>query len=226
MELLEAVATRISTRGFLDKPVSRETVYNILDLARQAPSGSNMQPWQIHAVTGKVLEELIKKALAYAGEHPIGTVQQEYQGSPKNIVRPYKTRRFECGMALYNALNIDRKDKPAREQQLLQNFYFFGAPVGLIFSIHKSLLPGQLGDLGIMMAHVMLIAREFGLQTCSQGFWQDVQPAVREVLDISEDFYIYNGTALGYIDEQHPANKLEITREPVEAFAHFAGFEE
>lgn len=226
MELLEAVSTRISARGFLDRPVSRKIVYQILDLARQAPSGSNMQPWQVHAVTGKVREELIEKTLAYAAEHPIGSVQQEYQAPPQNIVRPYKTRRFECGMALYKALDIDRKDKPARERQLLQNFYFFGAPVGLFFSIHKSLLPGQLGDLGIVMAHVMLIAREFGLQTCSQGFWQDVQPAIREVLDIPEDFYIYNGMALGYADEDHPANKLEINREPVAVFAHFSGFEE
>ncbi|HAD08680.1 MAG TPA: hypothetical protein DCF62_04300 [Porticoccaceae bacterium] len=226
MELLDAISTRISARGFLDRPVSRETVHKILDLARQAPSGSNMQPWQIHAVTGKVRAELIEKALAYAAEHPVGSVPQEYQAPPKNIVRPYKTRRFECGVALYNALGIDRKDKPAREKQLLQNFYFFGAPVGLIFSIHKSLLPGQLGDLGIMMAHVMLIAREFGLQTCSQGFWQDVQPAIRDVLDIPEDFYIYNGIALGYADKSHPANNLEITREPVEVFTTFSGFEE
>ena len=226
MELLEAVSTRISARAFLDRPVGKNIVYSILDLARRAPSGSNMQPWRIHAVTGAVRDELIKQALAYAAEHPIGSIQQDYQAPLQDIVKPYKTRRFECGMALYSALNIDRKDRPAREKQLLQNFYFFGAPVGLFFSIHRSLLPGQLGDLGIMMAHIMLIAREFGLHSCSQGFWQDVQPAIREVLDINDDFYIYNGMALGYLDEHHPANSLKITREPVERFAQFSGFDE
>lgn len=48
-----------------------------------APSGSNMQPWHIHAVTGQPLEQLIKKALAYATENPVGNVRQEYQASRK-----------------------------------------------------------------------------------------------------------------------------------------------
>lgn len=225
MELLEAVSTRISARAFLDTPVSKDIVHKILDHARLAPSGSNMQPWKIHAVSGPVRELLIEKALSYASENPIGSVKQEYQSPPQNFINPYKARRFACGMALYSALNIDRKDKEARQNQLMQNFYFFGAPVGLIFSIHRSLMPGQLGDLGIMMGNVMLIAREYGLHSCSQGFWQDVQPAIRDVLDMPEDQYIYNGMALGYVDEQHPANKVEPGREAVEKFTEFVGFD-
>ena len=225
MELIEAISTRISARAFLEKPVSKSTVSEILDHARLAPSGSNMQPWHIHAVTGQVREKVIEKALAYAGEHPVGSVRQEYQSPPGAMVKPYKSRRYECGMALYSALGIDRKDKEAREKQLMQNFYFFGAPVGLFFSIHRTLMPGQLGDLGIIMANIMLLAREHGLHTCAQGFWQDVQPAVREVLDVPEEYYIYNGMAMGYLDEQHPANKMNIQREELEQVASFSGFE-
>lgn len=225
MELLEAVSTRISARAFLDTPVSKEIVYKILDHARLAPSGSNMQPWHVYAVTGKAREALIEKALAFAAEHPIGSIEQEYQSPPKNFINPYKARRYACGMALYSALNIDRKDKDARAKQLMQNFYFFGAPVGLIFSMHRSLMPGQLGDLGILMGNVMLIAREYGLHSCAQGFWQDVQPAIREVLDIPEEHYIYNGIALGYLDESHPANRVYPGREPLETFTEFVGFE-
>ena len=224
MELLEVVSSRISARAFLDTPVSKDIVYKILDHARQAPSGSNMQPCHIHAVTGEARERLIKKALAYAAEHPMNSEQSEYQSSPKNFINPYKSRRFACGMALYSALDIDRKDKAAREKQLMRNFYFFGAPVGLIFSMHRSLMPGQLGDMGILMGNVMLIAREYGLHSCAQGFWQDVQPAIREVLDIPEDYYIYNGISLGYLDESHAANKVNPGREAVEQFTEFVGF--
>ncbi len=225
MELLEAVTTRISARAFLNTPVSKDIVHCILDHARLAPSSSNMQPWHIHAVTGQARELLIEKALAFAAEHPIGSIKQEYQSPPQHFINPYKRRRFACGMALYSALNIDRKDKEARTKQLMQNFYFFGAPVGLIFSMHRSLMPGQLGDLGIMMGNVMLIAREYGLHSCAQGFWQDVQPAIREVLDIPDEHYIYNGIALGYLDEGHPANSVEPGREAVEGFTEFVGFE-
>ena len=225
MELLDAVSTRISARAFLDTPVSKDTVYKILDYARLAPSGSNMQPWHIHVVSGQTRQQLIDKALAFAEVHPIGSLKQEYQAPPQNFISPYKKRRHACGMALYSALKIDRKDKDARAKQIMQNFYFFGAPVGLIFSMHRSLMPGQLGDLGILMGNIMLITREYGLHSCAQGFWQDVQPAIREVLGIPEEYYIYNGMALGYLDEKHPANTVETGRVPVEKFAQFVGFD-
>lgn len=225
MELIEAIQSRVSARAFLPDPIPRATVEQILELARCAPSGSNMQPWRVDAVTGAVRERLIERALGWAQEHPVGSNENPLRGDPGGFRPPYKQRRFDCGMRLYDALGIDRRDKVARERQLLRNFDFFGAPVGLMFSIHRSLLPGQLGDMGIFMAHVMLAAREFGLHTCAQGFWQDVSPAVHEVLDIDPDFYVYNGMALGRMDPDHPANRLEMPREPLAGFTRFFGFE-
>lgn len=226
MELIEAIRSRVSARAFLPDPVPRATVERILELARCAPSGSNMQPWQVDVVTGAVRERLIERALGWAQEHPVGSHENPLRGDPGGFRQPYKQRRFDCGMRLYDALGIDRRDKPARERQLLRNFHFFGAPVGLMFSIHRSLLPGQVGDLGIFMAHVMLAAREFGLHTCAQGFWQDVSPAVHEVLDIGPDYHVYNGMALGRMDPDHPANRLEMPREPLAGFTRWFGFDE
>lgn len=225
MELSEAIASRRSIRAFLPTPVPRETIERILELARHCPSGSNMQPWQVHVVTGAVRERLIARALAWAQEHPVGSEPDPLRGDPAGFAKAYKLRRFDCGMRLYEALGIDRRDKPARERQLLRNFDFFDAPVGLFFSIHRSLLPGQLGDLGMFMAHVMLAAREHGLDTCAQGFWQDVAPAVHEVLEIAPEFHVYNGMALGHRDPDHPANGFDLPREPVVEFARFLGFD-
>ncbi len=226
MELSDAIHSRISARAFLDKPVAQKTVQQLIELARHAPSGSNMQPWHVHAVSGKVKEKVIKDALDFAAKNPIGSVKKEFQTPVENFVQPYKSRRYDVGMGLYDALGIDRKDKVRRQEQLMQNFYFFGAPVGLFFSIHRSLMPGQLGDLGIFMGNVMLAAREFELHTCAQGFWQDVQPVLHDVLDIPEDYFIFNGMALGYIDPAHPANSLVSGRESVERFCQFDGFEQ
>lgn len=225
MELLDAIHSRISARAFLDKPVPQEIVRQVLDLARHAPSGSNMQPWHVHAVSGKRLDQIVKESLAFAEEHPIGSQTKEFQTPSEHFIQPYKSRRFEVGMGLYDALGIDRKDKVRRNEQLMQNFYFFGAPVGLFFSIHRTLMPGQLGDLGIFMGNVMLAARQFDLHTCAQGFWQDVQPVLHRVLDIPEDYFIFNGMALGHIDSEHPANSLVSGREEVEQFCQFSGFE-
>ncbi|WP_234815037.1 nitroreductase family protein, partial [Noviherbaspirillum denitrificans] len=38
---------RRSVRAFLPEPVSRETVEEILAVARFAPSGTNIQPWKV-----------------------------------------------------------------------------------------------------------------------------------------------------------------------------------
>lgn len=226
MQLTDAIHSRISARGFLDKPVTEATVRQVIELARHAPSGSNMQPWHVNAVSGKLLERVIEESLAFAEKHPIGSRKKEFQTPAENFIQPYKGRRFNVGMGLYDALGIDRKDKVRRNEQLMQNFYFFGSPVGLFFSIHRSLMPGQLGDMGIFMGNVMLAAREFDLHTCAQGFWQDVQPVLHEVLDIPEDYFIFNGMALGYIDPEHAANSLVSGREDIDAFCQFDGFEQ
>ncbi|VAV95398.1 hypothetical protein MNBD_ALPHA05-1399, partial [hydrothermal vent metagenome] len=60
MNVTEAIKSRISTRGFLDRPVSEEKVRDILEVARWAPSGANLQPWKVHVVMGAGRTRLIE----------------------------------------------------------------------------------------------------------------------------------------------------------------------
>jgi len=226
VNVIEAIESRISCRAFLDTAVPLETIREILDLARLAPSGGNIQPWHVHVVAGKKRQELVDRAIASFTANPDGEQPREYLGYPVKWVQPYKTRRFDVGKALYSALGIDRRDKTARGEQMLRNFYFFDAPVGLMFTIHKTLWPGQLNDLGIFMGNVILLAREFGLHTCAQGFWQNVNRTVHEVLEIPYDYIIYSGMALGHIDPNHPANQVKSGRGEVDDFATFMGFDD
>ena len=53
MKVSEAINTRITTRAFLDKPVPAETLRAILETAKRAPSGGNLQPWHVWVVTGE-----------------------------------------------------------------------------------------------------------------------------------------------------------------------------
>jgi len=182
-----------------------------------------MQPWKVYAVSGEVREKLIEDALTSVmqkHEEP-----PEYDIYPKELPDPYNTRRFETGMALYATLGIERSDKVARNAQLLQNYRFFGAPVGLIFAINKIFVPGQVGDLGMFMQNVMLLARDYGLHTCPQAAWQLVNRTVHRVLEIPEEEIIYSGMAMGYLDAEHPANNLRLDREPFESYVQFTGFE-
>lgn len=50
MQVSEAITSRSSCRAFLDQPVPRETMEQLMALACSAPSAINLQPWQFTVV--------------------------------------------------------------------------------------------------------------------------------------------------------------------------------
>ena len=61
MNVAEAIDSRMSCRAFQPTPVPEATVRAILDAARRAPSGGNLQPWHVHVLAGDPLAELLAK---------------------------------------------------------------------------------------------------------------------------------------------------------------------
>ena len=57
MELRDALRTSGAARSFTDRPVSDDTLTEILDDARFAPSGGNRQPWHVAVVKDTDLRE-------------------------------------------------------------------------------------------------------------------------------------------------------------------------
>lgn len=55
MEIKNAIEKRKSVRGYLDKPVSKETITKIIETSLRSPSAVNIQPWEIYIVTGEIL---------------------------------------------------------------------------------------------------------------------------------------------------------------------------
>ncbi len=217
MNVLEAIKGRISTRAYLDKPVTDETIRKILEVARWSPSGGNTQPWKVAVVRDEALARLREAMLARAveGENPA----PDYVYFPGEWVTPYKERRFQCGMDLYKALGIGREDKDKRLEAALNNYRFFGAPVSLFFFMDKALGQGSWLDMGMFIQSVMLAAREFGLGSCPQVSIADYPDLVREVTGIPDDHLLLCGLALGYPDEDHPVNRYRTEREKVEDFS-------
>jgi nitroreductase len=136
MNVTEALTTRISTRAFLDKDVSEAQIRELLHLARWAPSGGNLQPWRVHVLTGAARDRLVATVKKAISDNPFAD-ESELAIYPPKLGEPWRTRRYEVGEALYEKLGIPREDKPARIGQLLRNYEFFGAPVGLFFSLNR-----------------------------------------------------------------------------------------
>jgi len=222
MRVSQAIASRITTRAFLDRPVTGEVVRQILEAAKRAPSGGNLQPWHVWVLAGEPLarfKALIKEKVA-ASPRGEGT---EYHIYPPELKEPYKARRFKCGEDMYATINIPREDKFGRLMNFARNFEFFGAPIGLFFAIDRQMQEGQWADLGMFMQSIMLLAREHGLHTCPQEAWAIWHKTVGEFVSIPPELMLFCGMGLGYMDETHPINRLRTERAALDEFATFVG---
>mgnify|MGYP006227259633 FL=1 len=224
MYVSEAVKSRFSCRAFTEKPVSKELIKEILDVAKQAPSGGNLQPWHIHAISGKKLDQIVSDIESKIIDMPMGE-KTEYDVYPPNLWEPYRSRRFKCGEDLYKSINIPREDKGARLNQLAKNLRFFGAPVGLFVYIDRKMGPPQWSDVGMFLQTVMLIAREKGLHSCAQEAWAMWHSTVNKHLVVDNNLMLFCGMGIGYADENHPINSWRTDREAVNNFTTFYGFE-
>lgn len=220
MNITDAVKTRISTRNFLDKPVSEAEVREILDIARWSPSGGNLQPWRVDVVLGAARDRLVDQVTQAVAQNPMED-ESELNMYPPNLQDPWRTRRYEIGEEMYALLGIPREDKAARYAHLARNFEFFGAPVGLFFSLDRQFDKGQWAHLGMLMQTIALVALEKGLATCMQEAWMMRVNTVSEFLGLPENQQLYCGMALGYANPDAKVNALRSSRVEVDEFAHF-----
>lgn len=223
MEIGDALRTRSSTRAFLDTPVPEDTIRAILADASRAPSGGNLQPWFVNAVAGEARQRVIDAVQAKIAADPFGD-EHPFPVYPETLWEPYRTRRFDLGEQMYAAIGIPREDKAGRLNHLLRNLDFFGAPVGLFFSLDRNMNPNQWAHLGMFMLAVALAAQERGLATCMQEAWTRFSETLRVALALPEDRIVYCGMALGHADPDAPVNTLRSERAAVDEFARFEGF--
>ncbi|WP_231876272.1 nitroreductase [Azotobacter vinelandii] len=216
---------RHSVRRFLPTPVPLQTVRHILRVASRAPSGNNIQPWRVHAVAGEVRQALCRDILQAARE-AAEQHRSEYDYYPSQWVEPYLERRRKNGFALYEVLGIERNDRERRERQMLRNYSFFDAPVGLLVSLDRRLNTGSYMDVGMFIQNILIAARGQGLHTCAQAAFAPFHAVVRRHLPLREEDVLLCGIALGYEDVQAPENRLLTERQQVEEFAVFHGFGE
>lgn len=217
-----AITSRRSIRAFLPTPVPRATVEEILAVASRAPSGTNTQPWKVTVLTGAAQQRLVEAILAaYNDAAQRAQHREEYDYYPTQWTDPYLARRRKVGWDLYGLLAIGRDDKAKMHAQHGRNYAFFGAPVGLIFTIDRVLAQGSWLDYGMFLQNIMVAARARGLDTCPQAAFTQFHRVIAEVLGLPENEMVVCGMSLGYADMSKIENTLVTEREPVAGFARF-----
>lgn len=221
MTVTEALKARVSTRAYLDQPLTEATLREILDAARWSPSGGNLQPWQVIAVAGRAQAAITQLVRDYKGPGMFPAEEGDHPVYPANLWDPYRSRRYKVGEDLYALLGIGRDNKPGRLKQLARNYEFFGAPAALFFVIDRRLGHGQWAHLGMFMQSVALAAVERGVASCFQELWGTLRDTLHGHFQLDEHQLVYCGMALGYADPSAPVNALRTEREPVDAFTRF-----
>ena len=122
MNVTEAVQKRRTVRQFLPDPVPEPVIREIVDIARQAPSNSNTQPWHISVVSGAARDRLQQNIMTKLQEgmepHPY------WPPGGVGLEGAYKERQYACAWEYYGTMGVARDDKEGRQNLLLRNWNF------------------------------------------------------------------------------------------------------
>lgn len=218
----QAIVSRRSMRAFLPTPVAREDIEALLSVAARAPSGSNIQPWKVYVVTGEKREQLCAAiAQTYLDPEAVTQHKEEYDYYPRQWVAPFIDRRRKVGWDLYALLGLTRENKAGMQAQHARNYSFFDAPVGLIFTIDRSLEQGSWLDYGMFLQNIMVAARGRGLDTCPQAAFTQFHKVISDTLQLPAQEQLVCGMALGFADLSKVENTLVTERAALSEFVHF-----
>ena len=223
MEYHEVINGRRSTRGFLEKPVPMEVLKEVIELAVRAPSSMNTQPWHFHIVTGEVLDNIRRENTRRNVE---GVPPSREIKSPLGYEGKHRERQIEIAIQLFQEMGIERDDKEGRQDWVLRGFRQFDAPVAIIVTFDEELKEDDISKFDCGAAVNGLVnagwSKGLGAVINSQGIMQS--PVVREYAKIPDNQIIMICVAMGYPDEEFPANKVISKRRPIEEVATFHGF--
>jgi nitroreductase len=226
-EFSQFLSSRRSTRDFQSTPIPQHVLDQILKDALTAPSWSNTRPFKVAVASGEIRDRIsaeflsrwavLSKIMRKGFLNKLRIIFSRYglPTSNRSIAKPYpselKPRAERVGKELYELFGVQRGDRDARDKQWAKNYSFFGAPVELFVFVHKSLHIYAASDAGLMMQNLILSAHAHGLGTCAQGavgIWEDV---VRKEFEISKDYRLLCGIAIGYPSDS-PVNNFGANR--------------
>lgn len=225
MEFDAVIQGRRSTRGYLQRPVPRAMIEEVLALAMRAPSSMNTQPWHFHVIAGEPLARIRRgnTERILAGEPD----SREFRrGQP--FAGVHRDRQVGVAKQLFAAMGIARDDADGRQDWVLRGFRQFDAPVCIIVSYDRDLAesddtPFDCGAVTTLLVNAAW-SRGLGCVINSQGIMQS--PVVREHAGIPEDQVIMKAIALGWPDDSFPANAVVSERRTVAEAARFIGFDD
>jgi nitroreductase len=220
LNVIEALNTRMSTRGFKPDPIKKEMLAEILEAANRSPSWTDSQPWEIFVAAGEPLERLRRSFVAKMekGEapHPDIPGPQSWPPIIQERIDAYMGERFKF-------IGVNREDKAARQAVFALNYKFYSAPVVIYLCMNKTISNWSMFDTGLLAQSIMLAAQEKGLASVPAFIMAAYPDLIRAELEIPDGYSILIGIALGYADKTLRQNSFRSPRRPIEEVVRYRG---
>lgn len=190
LDVLEAIQKRRSIRKFKTTPLTTEQINNLLEAARLAPSGCNVQPWRFIIVNDTQLRTKLCEA---------SFDQQFIKDAPIVIVccsdlHSWKESK-EKTQELLNRADINLGEKC--EKALMERVEKTAAD-----STHERISSAML-NVAIAIEHIVLTAVELGLGSCWVRLFDEKK--VKQILKLPEYVFVVALLPIGIPDEAPPA---------------------
>ena len=206
MNILEVIKDRRSVRAFKPDSVAKGTIAQILELAINAPSANNLQPWEFIVVMDKEKERL-----------------------SRTLIKAYREKQLSCSSGAVKPLPQVIKQRGVQTEESLKRYAekigvpldnfvnegscnFYGAPVAIIMCLDDSFSNRQMIDIGTVLGYLVLTAYDFGLATCPIGLIADYADEIKDLLNIPENKKVVIGVAMGYSDLENPMSQFRSFR--------------
>lgn len=198
MQVKEAIEQRRSIRKFKEDPVDPSVLEELLEAARLAPSGSNIQPWRFQAVTSGDMRTKLAACtfrLNFIAEAPITMVccadSKALETRKRRVNELVVSGAFQ-GTGLEDISLSDYPDSSRRSDAANQAY------VNL--------------NVAIAIEHMVLRGVELGLGSCWTMLFS--QRKVKELLDLPDTFHVVALVPFGYADQQ-PKQRPRLAREEI-----------
>ena len=189
----EIVMTRRSVRHYKKKPVPRETIEAILDLARYSPTASNAQNVQYTIVTNMDLMRRVSKRIFGLGKRANKWLTSK---RGKLLLKAFEKTDFGKSFGRYISVMDYYKD----QTEAGRDYILHNAPV-LILIHAPSRANFACDNCNIAAANITNYAHALGLATCYLGFitmFLRFDRTMRSWFDIPKGQRVFASLVLGY----------------------------
>ena len=204
--LLEEIKKRKSVRSYSEEKISDETLNEILEAGRLAPSWVNVQPWKFIVIRDEKTKELLYKA----------------SGEQKQVLGANVIIACVADMEAWEKKNFGAVLEKSGKNQMVQDYILNSPTLNPSLLGNVEMLTRTIEQLTYAVAYMTIQAEKYGVDSCIIGALanemtkgdENIIKELKEQLNLNDKQILLTLLTLGY--EKTPKETNKIRKEPAE----------